>query len=85
VNSPQAAPGPDAGGSTGGPGETGHVVTALLRSDAVILLLARKAVEEGGGSAAAQLAQRSAAKRPPPRRRAWFSKTRTTGRCRPRR
>ena len=54
----QAAPGPDADADDGVPGETEHVVTTMLRSDAMILMLARKAVEEGGGSPAARIAAR---------------------------
>jgi hypothetical protein len=55
VNGTQAAPEPDAGGDTG---DAEHVVTTMLRSDAVILMLARKAVEEGSGSPAAHIAAR---------------------------
>ncbi len=54
----QAVPGPDDGGSAGVPGETEHVVTTMLRSDAMILMLARKAVEEGDGSPGAHIAAR---------------------------
>ena len=54
----QEAPGPDAGGNAGVPGETEHVVTTMLRSDAMILMLARKAIEEGDGSPAAHIAAR---------------------------
>jgi hypothetical protein len=47
-----------ASGAEGGPGETEHVVTAMLRSDAIILMLARQTVEEGDGSPAAHIAAR---------------------------
>jgi hypothetical protein len=55
VNDTPETPGPGADGAAGGPGETEHYVTALLRSDAVILMLARKALEEGDGSPAAHI------------------------------
>jgi hypothetical protein len=55
VNRTQAASGPDGRGNAG---EAEHVVTSMLRSDAVILMLARQAVEEGGGSPAAHIAAR---------------------------
>lgn len=58
MNGTQAAPGPDAGGNAGVPGEAEHVVTSMIRSDAMILMLARKAVEEGDGSPAAYIAAR---------------------------
>lgn len=58
MNGSQAAPEPDAGGRPGVPGETEHVVTTMLRSDAVILMLARKAIEEGDGTPAAHIAAR---------------------------
>jgi hypothetical protein len=58
VNGTQAAPGPDAGGNAGVPGAAEHVVTSMIRSDAMILMLARKAVEEGDGSPAAYIAAR---------------------------
>ena len=51
-------PGPDPGGSADDPGESEHVVTSMLRSDAMILMLARKAVEDGDGSPAAHIAAR---------------------------
>ena len=49
---------PDAGGNAGVPGETEHVVTSVIRSDAVILMLARQTVEDGDGSPAAYIAAR---------------------------
>jgi hypothetical protein len=58
VNATQAASGPDAHGHDGVPGETEHVVTAMLRSDAMILMLARQAVEVGHGSPAALITAR---------------------------
>jgi hypothetical protein len=58
VKGSRPAPEPDAGGDAGVSGETEHVVTTMLRSDAVILMLARKAVEEGSGSPAAHIAAR---------------------------
>ena len=58
MTSTQAASGADADGNAGVPGETEHVVTSMLRSDAMILMLARQAVEEGGGSPAAHIAAR---------------------------
>ena len=47
-----------ASGAEGGPGETEHVVTAMLRSDAIILMLARQTIEDGDGSPAAHIAAR---------------------------
>jgi hypothetical protein len=58
VTDTHAAPGPDADGNAGVPGETEHVVTTMLRSDAMILMLAHKAIEEGDGSPAAHIAAR---------------------------
>ncbi len=58
MNGTQAAPGPDAGGHDGVPGEAEHVVTAMLRSDAMILTFARQAVEDGDGSPAGYIAAR---------------------------
>jgi hypothetical protein len=57
VTSTRQTPGPDAAGHPG-EHEHEHVVTTLLRSDAMILRLARKTVEEGGGSPAAHIAAR---------------------------
>jgi hypothetical protein len=58
VKGTQEEPGPDTGGDAGVPCETEHVVTTMLRSDAMILILARKAVEAGDGSPAAHIAAR---------------------------
>jgi hypothetical protein len=58
VSGTHETPVPDADGNAGVPGETEHVVTTMLRSDAMILMLARKAIEEGDGSPAAQIAAR---------------------------
>ena len=55
---PDAAPGAHGDGNVGVPGQSEHVVTAMLRSDAVILMLAHKTVEGGDGSPAAHLAAR---------------------------
>jgi hypothetical protein len=55
VTDANAAPGPDAGGNAG---VTEHLVTTVLRSDAIILMLARQAVQEGDGSPAAHIAAR---------------------------
>ena len=53
-----AAPGPDGDGNAGVPDESEHVVTTMLRSDAVILMLAHKTIEGGDGSPAAHIAAR---------------------------
>jgi hypothetical protein len=58
VTDTHAVPGPDAGGNVGPPDETEHVVTSMIRSDAMILMLARQAVQEGDGSPAAHIAAR---------------------------
>jgi hypothetical protein len=58
VTGTHAVPGPDAGGNAGVLGGAEHVVTSMIRSDAMILMLAHKAVEEGGGSPAAHIAAR---------------------------
>jgi hypothetical protein len=58
VSGTRAASGPDTSGHDGVAGETEHVVTSMLRSDAMILMLARQAVEEGDGSPAAHIAAR---------------------------
>jgi hypothetical protein len=58
MNDPHPAPGLEGDGNAGVPGETEHVVTTMLRSDAVILMLARKTVEEGDASPAAHIAAR---------------------------
>jgi hypothetical protein len=58
VKGTDASPGPDADGTAGPPGESEHVVTTMLRSDAMILMLARNAIEEADGSPAAHIAAR---------------------------
>ena len=58
MRGPDAAPGAHGDGNVGVPGESEHVVTTMLRSDAVILMLAHKTVEGGDGSPAAHLAAR---------------------------
>jgi hypothetical protein len=57
VTDAHAAPGPDVG-VPGVPGEPEHLVTTMIRSDAMILMLARQALDEGNGSPAAHIAAR---------------------------
>ena len=58
MNGAQAGPGPGAAGDAGVPGQTEHVVTTMLRADAMILMLARQAIDQGDGSPAAHIAAR---------------------------